>query len=127
MALGTSTGSSIKFQLNADTASNYSFHRLEGNGSSVVSAAETPQTAMFAGYIFSETASGVIDLLDAFETTKNKTARTLWGNTTSGGHRVYLSSGHWRNTNATTAIKLLNESGNFTVGSRFSLYGIRAS
>ena len=69
--------------------------------------------------------SGVIDILDAYSTTKNKTIRSLNG--LSGGEvAIRLSSGTWRNTNAVTSITLFDGDGaNLVTGSRFSIYGIR--
>jgi len=124
MAIDSTVNSSIKFTFNSDSASNYSFHWMEGNGSSVVSSAVANHGSCYMGYSFSGFAAFVTDILDPFETTKNTTARTLSG-TTDGGNRIYLTSSSWRNTNAVTTIQVFNESGSFTLGSRFSLYGIR--
>jgi hypothetical protein len=99
---------------------------LQGTGSAVSSFAEVSVGAGFIGYSFSVVMSAVFDLLDPFETTKFKTSRTLSG-TTQGGNRVYLASSNHRSTSATSSINIFNESGNFTTGSRFSLYGIKAT
>jgi hypothetical protein len=66
----------------------------------------------------------VIDILDPFETTKNKTIRGLTGANTV----VSLSSTFWNFTTAVSSIELSAFSAtNFLVGSRFSLYGIKAA
>jgi hypothetical protein len=122
MALDSSVNSSIKFRFNGDTATNYSFHYLEGNGSTAASAAVANHGYGYMGYSFAGYAGFVTDILDPFETSKYTTTRTLSG-TTDGGNRVYLTSSNWRNTAALTSMQIINESGNFVTGSRFSLYG----
>jgi hypothetical protein len=114
-------------RLNGDTGSNYAWHQMVAVPTSVVSAAETSQTSMQLFYLSTtEYGSAVIDLLDAYSTTKNKTLRILQGNTASS--RVSLTSGLFMSTASTTSITLLaNRSGsaNYQTGSRFSLYGIK--
>jgi hypothetical protein len=124
MALTSTVDSSIKFRLNGDTGTNYSFHALDGRGSTIVSFAFTSENAGFIGYSFAGVMSATLDLIDAYSTTTNKTTRALSG-TTQSGNRVYLASSLRRSTESTTSITVLNEAGNFTVGSRFSIYGIR--
>ena len=114
-------------RINGDTGSNYAWHQLVAVPTSVVSAAETSQTSMQLFYLSTtEYGSAVIDLVDAYSTTKNKTVRILQGNTASS--RVSLTSGLFMNTASTTSVTLLaNRSGSasYQTGSRFSIYGIR--
>ena len=116
-------------QLNGDTATNYSWHYLLGTGSSVVSGAGANASSMFVmqnantAYSADIFAATVSDLLDPFETTKNKTIRTLTG-VTGGTSRINLHSGNWRNTDSVTSIRIFGQA-NFVAGSRFSLYGLR--
>jgi hypothetical protein len=116
-------------RLNGDSGSNYASHSLTGTGSSVVSGSLTTQTRARSGMAAGSTVTanafgaGVIDLLDPYSTTKNKTFRTLSGNT--GGTRIDLHSGLWMNTASVTSWQLLLDDGSFIAGSRFSLYGIR--
>jgi hypothetical protein len=120
----------VAMQFNADTASNYSLHRLTGNGSSVASAGNASQGNFFVGLIAGGNAgadqfgAGVIDILDPFVTTKNTTVRTLTGTTSE----INLYSGAWYNTAALTQIRLFPAaSDSFVSGSRFSLYGVKAT
>jgi hypothetical protein len=120
---------SLRVQFNADTASNYSSHLLNGNGSSVSSGSEL-DTNMLAGRSTSTSSAannfgaGVIDILDSFSTTKNKTLRSLSGSTND--NRITLFSGSYRSTSALSQITLFPAvSGSFVTGCRFSLYGIR--
>ena len=116
-------------RLNGDTGANYAYHQLVGTGSSVVASSGIGITgfSQFANAVSTSPANSfgasVFDLLDAYSTTKNKTGRAFLG---VGGEFVYLRSGLWLNTASITSIQLLiNGSGNFVTGSRFSLYGIR--
>jgi hypothetical protein len=120
----------LTLQFNSDTASNYRYHRLSGNGSTVTSDDSTATTFISAGVANTNGANNsiygvsIIDILDPFETTKFKTSRLLTGFTTG----VHLESGLWRSTNAVTTIKLEPEQGfDFVTGTRISLYGMRSS
>jgi hypothetical protein len=123
----TSSGNTLSMQLNGDTGSNYTFHRLEGNGSSVYSNAGTGRTNMAVGQIVGsdmQFTAYVCDILDFANTSKNTVIRALTGY--AGGNNVGLYSGAWLNTAAVTSINLFDESGtNLSTGSRFSLYGLK--
>ena len=120
-------------QFNSDTASNYSYHLLAGNGSSASAGglANQVQMGQIDTALNNITASvfgvGVIDILDYANTNKNKTIRTLGGLDNNGAGVVTLSSGNWRNTNAVTSIKILPYSNGFTQYSQFALYGIKGA
>jgi len=119
----------LAIRFNGDSGTNYSYHRVTGNGSTVFSDGAANITNGFAGTNFytGEVGYGgnVCDILDAFSTTKNKTVRFLGGGSNSGKF-IGLWSSAWRNTNAITSIVLTdNDSNNLAIGSRFSLYGIK--
>jgi hypothetical protein len=122
------TADGLYINLNASTTG-YANHSLVGNGSAVSSSAETSQAQMTLASITSANsaannfAASVIDLLDAYSTTKNKTLRGFSGLTDR--NLVQLNSGLWNNTASVTSIKLQSFAGNLVTGSRFSLYGIR--
>jgi hypothetical protein len=131
----TNAGGSVGFmsRFNGDSGSNYAQHALSGTGSSVTSLAFTGQTVAWTGRLMGGSAptsafsSGVIDLLDPFEA-KNKTTRTLNGvvdaTTTL---RVDLISSVWLNTASLTSWQLISDAGNLAVGTRISLYGVKAT
>ena len=125
-------GESMYFRFNGDTGNNYSHHRLYGTGSGVSAVATSATSYINVGFIASGTgsstfASGVVDILDTYSTTKNKTTRSLNGvHITTGAHLVSFGSGARYNTASITSIELFTETAsNFVSGSRFSLYGIR--
>ena len=104
-------------------------HHLFGNGSSASSGNIATSYSLLdaiTGATAATSAFGacVIDILDPFETTKNKTIRALTGANTV----VSLSSTFWNFTTAVSSIELSAFSAtNFLVGSRFSLYGLKGS
>jgi hypothetical protein len=114
-------------RLNGDTGSNYAHHTLYGDGTSVLSINSPSQAQMAILGVVGNTATAnmfvpsVLDILDAYSSTKNKTLRSLNGITAIG-----LSSGLWMNTASLTSITLTTQIGpNWLAGSRFSLYGIK--
>jgi hypothetical protein len=127
------SNASFGFRFNADSGTNYARHELKGNGSSVSSSAGTSEDGGFLGNgaTSSTTANSftgaVIDILDAFETTKFKTVRTLQG-TTGSPTDIYLVSSLWRSTAAATSFQIYSRFGtNLAANCRFSLYGIKAA
>jgi hypothetical protein len=116
---------------NGDTGTNYSFHRLSASGSVVESDGYSGDDEVVITYVASTNATSglytgmVIDILDAYSTSKNKTTRTFMGQ--GGADRVLgLFSSVWLNTNALTSINLRGQnSTGISAGSRFSLYGIK--
>ena len=122
----------IWFTLNSDSSTNYSAHKLTGNGSSVSSSSSVNYTQIVGGNTpdsnmsANSFAGGIFDLLDYASTTKAKTSRLFMGFTDSSYPSVQLTSGRWGSTAAVTSITITNDgSQNFTSQSRFSLYGIK--
>jgi hypothetical protein len=121
------TGQNISLKLNAAT-STYRSHRLIGDGSTVSTDSSTSMNIALS-QSNSDTANSfgvtVLDLLDAFSSTKNTTVRSLTGTGGSSFRRIMFRSGAWFTTDSITSIELAVASGGFVSGSRFSLYGIR--
>ena len=118
----TRTGSNVnnlRLRTNSDTGNNYSWHRLEGTGSTVTSDAATTQS--------SYQVSGYMPSADYANTNKYKTMRSLHGfdnNSTAG--KVLFTSGLWQSTSAITTITLEPDTAvNFAQYSHFALYGIK--
>ena len=128
MTLRATTSNNINFQFNGDTGSNYKSHFLYGDGSSAGSGYYPTNTKLYLGNTSNTTnvfSGVVVDILDPFETTKNTTTRALYGDTSV--NVVQLLSGAWFNTAALTSILITQDSGSYTTGSRFSLYGLRSA
>jgi hypothetical protein len=117
-----------RISVNGDFAGNYSSHNLYGNGSIVGANGETNGSSAYFATSGATTSTNfgpqVIDFLDPYSTTKNKTFRALSGS--MGATEIRLSSGAWRNNAAITSITLWTFAGTaWLTGSRFSIYGIR--
>jgi hypothetical protein len=128
------TGSDYLYmQFNADTGSNYSWHHLQGNGSTVSSTAATSTQFVRTGFVprsgstASNFGAAVIDILDPFESSKYTTSRTLTGTLDGTNNVVILYSGNWRDLDALTSIKLYPEANSFAQYSRFGLYGLKGT
>ena len=127
--VGTSTtATAVNVRLNGDTAANYTYHVMQGQGSSVASTNQVGVTSMVLQNSLPRTSetnkfgAGVIDFLDAFSSTKNTTLRSLHGSDPSGEKSIGLSSGLWLNTASITSIDI---SFDFGAGTRVSLYGLK--
>lgn len=111
-----------------NSGSSYSAHYLLGSGSSVLSSGFTSQSRAQIGLVTGSDAvsghygPGVIELLDAFSTTRNKTTRGI----SASNFAVILMSSLSMNTDPISTWELTPDSGNFLAGSRFSLYGVTA-
>jgi hypothetical protein len=117
--------------VNGAGGTSYAWHELQGTGSSVLSDGFGSQATIGMGILASANAGSsvfspiIIDALDPFSTTKNKTLRAMSGtNIGTSNSRLRLSSGVYLSTGSTTSITLATQ-GNFSIGSRFSLYGIK--
>ena len=124
----------VLMTFNGDTTSAYrQLHVLKGDGSNVSSYAEPQSSSIipFASPSANDTANAftaaVIDLLDAFNSNKYTTSRTLRGTNVAAAYatQVALASGLWMNTQELTEIRLEPISANFAIGSRFSIYGVK--
>jgi len=127
---GTSGGEAAYLYFNSDTGSNYAFHRLQGNGSTVAAGgiASTSQThiATFAtGTSTTYFNAGICDIHNYVSTTQNKTSRIFVGIDQNGSGSVELHSTLWLNTNAISTLAITLSGGSFTTDSTFALYGIK--
>jgi len=120
----------LRLRFNGDTGSNYALHALTGGGSSVGSFAVTSTTSVNVERFSGNTTANyfgaaVVDILDVYSTSKNKTVRSF-GGASGPGQLVNFNSGVYLNTSSTTSLTLAVGGGtNILAGSRFSLYGIK--
>lgn len=131
IARGNTIGA-VKITFNSDTASNYSFHYLYGNGSATGSSNGTSQAyaasfwSMGIPSASNTFGSSIYDILDYTNTNKYKTIRGLDGFDANGSGGIEIVSGNWRSTSAISSIKLEGSSVNFQQYSSFALYGVLA-
>jgi hypothetical protein len=127
----------FNMRFNSDTGSNYSTHRLFGNGTSAFADATTTTGSAMIGMAYSGTTvssypgTAVIDIFDYASTSKNKTVRGLSGvdvNGTVAGvpSYLFLTSATWYNSAAVNSITLYSDNAaTITQYSTFALYGIK--
>ena len=121
-------------QFNSDTASNYSFHKLQATGAGVVSATGFASQTLVgvSGSSSNATAANVmgvliVDIVDYANNNKNKTVKAFGGmndNGTTAAIYMSLASGLWMSTAAITSITIGAGTTAFATGTTFSLYGV---
>ena len=112
-----------------DSAGNYAWHHLYGDGSSALNNGSSGASFVYFGYSQNTSNANVvvIDILDYANTNKNKTFRILAGQDNNGGGEVALWSGAWFNSGtAIEKISLYPSSGTFSQYSHFALYGCKS-
>ena len=141
MAKLTDTGgvggyAGIRFNSDA-SSSNYTYHRLKGDGSSA--SAYGASTGTFDWIVNERITSShsnfdtqehgvlIVDILDYKNTSKYKTVRNFGGYDSNGTGEILLTSGLWLNTAAISNIKVLPSAGNFAQYSSIALYGIKGA
>jgi hypothetical protein len=124
-----SAGTSLNLRFNSDTGSNYSYTNLYGDGSAASSVRGTNATKGYASWYVGLNTSienaNITHIMNYSHSTTYKTAISRSNRASasnSPGTEAVVSL--WRNTNAITSITLAADSGNISVGSTFSLYGI---
>jgi len=129
---GINAREEIAMRFNSDTATNYSYHGLEGDGSSASANGSATQTFMGMGVLGGDSNTsgifsiGIIDILDYANTNKYKTARSITGLDANGSGWLWMRSGLWRSTDAINTIRLYSANGqNLKTYSHFALYGIK--
>lgn len=133
VARGTraANGDNLSVRFNGDTGNNYARHAIYGEGASAGSYGVANNSFIDLGTLASSATpanaftGAVADILDPFETTKNKVVRSLNG-LAAAGNFIGLASGLWLSTSAITSMTIFAVNGNLVQYSRFSLYGLRA-
>jgi len=124
----------VSIKLNNDTAANYVWHRIWSDGGTAFAGATTASTFMPIGRATGSSAASsiygaaVCDILDYSSTNKNKTIRALGGTASTNSTNqniIQFSSGLWLNTAAVNRVDVYPDSGTWSTGTTFALYGIK--
>ena len=122
------TAASLALRFNGDTATNYSYTYLVGNGTTAVSSRSSNNSEMYcsSGNTITTAQNNVIvNILNYSNATTYKTALFR---TNNSGVESTDAVGLWRSTSAITSIIVKTQSANnFAIGSTFTLYGIAAA
>jgi hypothetical protein len=124
-----SSGDAGIMRFNSDTASNYSFTQVRGNGSTGSSSRSSNQTNIYIGE-YTSTSIPSLTTIDIFSYAGStfKTALITNNADTNGGGNIFNFVSLYRSTSAISSITLscVNYT-NFAVGTTATLYGIKAA
>jgi len=122
----TSAPDDMRLEFNANTTG-YSATLLRGDGSAVISARATGETAIpWTTYLGSGSA-GSVSITHVQNYSNTTTFKTVLSRGNVAASYVSATVGLWRNTSAITSCKLIAGSSTFLSGSTFSLYGVTAA
>jgi hypothetical protein len=131
-ASGGTRSDNVYLQLNSSTTG-YDYHYLYSTGTATSAGGSINQTNMIVGRLTGSTSgagifgASVVNILNPFETTTNKSIRSLTTANDGTDNTIWLFSGQWRNTGALTTLTLTSGATDFVQYSTFSLYGMRSS
>ena len=123
-----STNKDVRLNVNNDTASNYSWTALAGQGTAVGSY-RLPNASNFAGYQLVGTVSNPATIIYNFQNYANTSVykSTLY-RVSDAGAEVEAYAGLWRSTSAINRVDFTSSSGaSFVSGTTITLYGIAAA
>ena len=122
------TGAYITF--NSDSGSNYSFSSILGSGASAGAQNRTDQTSQWL-YYYGNMSSTVPTFVttDIFSYTGStfKSSLSTKNGDFNGSGSIQSMCSMWRNTSAINRIDIYSQSGTFSIGTRATLYGIKAA
>lgn len=120
--------SNARVRFNSDTANNYSYTVLQGNGT----AASSTRASSVSGILLFDPLSAsttnfltsILHIQNYANTTTFKTVLDRSGDAAQG---TIATVGLYRSTSAITSLTLDANTGNYDIGSRFTLYGIASA
>lgn len=119
----------LNLQINGDTATNYSYTRLKGNGTSASSDRYSNVNHIHVGNagVSSVQCNAIVQVMNY---ANSSTYKTVLSRENASNRDVMGIVGLWRSTSAITSLRLFcsqPSSFYFTSGSTFTLYGIAAA
>ena len=126
VSANTSAATNMTIQVNGDTGSNYSRTRINGNGTTAASSRNSNETRIYNGDV-GNTSVPSVNTVHFMNYSNTTTFKTVVGRYGEGDIQTGAIVGLWRSTAAITSITINSESNNFTAGSTFTLYGIKAA
>jgi hypothetical protein len=114
--------------LNSDTGTNYSKTWITGTGATVASSRDANTAISYiTANSASITSSSFISIVHFMSYSNTITNKTFLSRSNSAGSGVDFQVNMWRNTSAITSIQILPNTGTWSSGSTFTLYGIKAA
>ena len=127
--------STLQIQFNGDTTASYYGSNFTYTGSAV-GAASNSGTALYAGYMANGVRAGefsghMINIHDYANSSYKKSVNFYNGwsgdTSTTTAWNAMLGGGYWNGTAAIASITFSSTTGTFVAGTKFSLYGLKAS
>ena len=119
-----SSGDYLGIQFNGNTSSVYSRTRLSGNGTAASSERDTSQVRI--NLYAQPTSNFAVNIINIMNYSNTTTYKTILARTDQAAFSTNAYAGIYRSTSAITSIRLIGPS-NFSTGSTFTLYGIKAA
>lgn len=119
----TASSNNLALRFNSDSGSNYNWIYQQSTGTSIGTNTAGSQTQLdltSVSYLTTQVNTNISQIMDYSQTDKHKLVLTR-GN---GQYGTELRAGRWASTSAITSITVICDSGSFSSGSTFYLYGI---
>jgi hypothetical protein len=126
---GTSSGG-LAVRLNGDSASNYSRTIVYGNGTSALSTRGLSENYAFQTPVSPGTGNRFTSIYNFNNYSNTTTNKTILYRLSTAASGVSAGVNLWRSTAAITSIEVFSDNGGggvFSIGSTFTLYGIKAA
>lgn len=114
----------LLMQFNGDTATNYSYTSVYGDGTSAVSNRSTNRTGIIPNIGTSTTIGFITYDVFSYKGSTYKTVLCSSSEEFNSPHWVNRAVGLWRSTAAITSVTLVSSGPNLAIGSTATLYGI---
>lgn len=124
--IGTTANSGL-LTFNGDTASNYSWTYLAGNGSSGFVSRASNQTSLLMNGGALSTTNPSLSTVDIFSYTGSNYKSALINDNQGDQSSIFRFATLWRSTSAITSITITASSLTFAAGTTATLYGIKAA
>jgi hypothetical protein len=112
------------WSFNGDTASNYSYTFVRGDGSTATSGRGTTEKMFIAFCDITNTTQPTVAIANFQNYSNTSTYKTVVMRGSAVGKWVSASIGMWRSTAAINSFTISTDAGSFGVGSTFTLYGV---
>jgi hypothetical protein len=121
---GTLTGSAVKYiNFNGDSAANYSITTLIGTGTSAVSSRYGEPYLD----VYNSAANPFMNVVKIMNYSNTTTYKTFFARQDAPSTTIEQIVGLWRSTSAITSLSIYTTSNQFSTGSTFTIYGIKAA
>ena len=131
VAKNDTTAGQLLMRFNGDTTGPYSRTLLVGDGSTASSSRSAPNTIGLTGGVSMVTTADTFVMAKAnifsYTGSTNKTVLVEHSQDLNGSGRVGRYVYLWPSTSAITSIEIYTNGGNFSSGTRFTLYGIKSA